>query len=174
MVAMSTLPLALAALALPGGTYVGESGGTAVAAVVDPTAVQAYVCDGRRTGVWLKGRLTATLGSGSRKLGLSAKGKALRATFGGRAFTLRRATGGQGLFRAETSRGLGGWIVLSRTRQVGVVTTTSTTLAAPKLSTTTLAAGSLVAGQLTSAAATQLLAVDAAGDGFDISSRAAS
>jgi hypothetical protein len=75
------------------------------------------------------------------------------------------------LFRAQTSRGDGGWIVLSKTRQVGVVTSTGTTVTAPKLSTTTLAAGSLVAGQVVSAAGTHLVVLDAAGDGIDIASR---
>src|SRR3954462_5873866 len=116
------LPLALAAAAVPGGTYVGESQGTAIAAVVDPRGVVAYVCDGKRTGLWLAGRRLGTLGSGGRSLKLSSGGKPRRATFAGRTATLRRATRGQGLFRAQTSRGLGGWIVLSKTRQVGVVT----------------------------------------------------
>src|SRR5262245_37079157 len=133
------LPLALAAAAAaPGGTYVGESGGTAIGAVVDRSGVAAYVCDGRRTGVWLKARRLGTLGSGRRALTLSANGKTLRAVFGGRTVTLRRATRDQGLFRAQSTRGDGGWIVLSKSRQVGVVTSAGTTITAPKLSTSTL------------------------------------
>jgi hypothetical protein len=176
MGSMLALPLALLAAATPAGTYVGQSGGTAIAAVVDPRGVVAYVCDGKRTGVWLEGRRLGTLRSGRRSLTLADKGRTLRATFGGRTATLRRATRAQGLFRAETSsragRRLGGWIVLSKARQVGVVTGTGGPVTAPKLSTTTLAAGSLVAGQVvTSVAATQLVVLDAAGDGVDISSR---
>jgi hypothetical protein len=181
----STLILALAGAALslpsiasaaaPSGTFVGEAGGTAVAVVVDPTGVQAYVCDGKRVGLWLTGRRLGTLRWGRRSLTLAAKGKGVRATFAGRSATLRRATGVQGLFRSESSsrkgRSLGGWIVLSKSRQVGVVTGAGGTLTAPKLSTATLAAGSSVAGQVVSAAGTQLVAVDAAGDGLSISSR---
>jgi len=129
------------------------------------------VCDGKRTGLWLRGKRLGTLGSARRSLSLSAKGKAIRAVFAGRTVMLRRASRGQGLFRADTSRGLGGWIVLSKARQVGVVTSTGTTVTAPKLSTTTLVAGSLIAGQVTSAGGTQLTVVDAGGDGIDIASR---
>lgn len=178
------VPCAFAAK-LPAGVFVGKAGKVAFGVAIDSRSVVAYACDGRRLGAWFKGRVgrrsISSLRAGSRRLRVAAittrratgRARALRARFAGRTAVLRRARGKQGLYRSENvqagRRRLGGWIVLPGGRQVGVLATGSTLSTAPTLSTTSLTAGSLIAGTVVAPADPQAIVLDFDGDGIDAS-----
>lgn len=169
----------------PTGVFVGNAGEVAFGVAIDSRGVVAYACDGRRLGAWFKGRVgrrsSLSLRTGSRRLRLAAtttrRGTAsatvLRARFAGRTAVLRRARGKQGLYRSENrvrgGKRLGGWVVLPGGRQVGVLATGTSLSTAPTLSTTSLTAGSLIAGAVVAPADPQSIVLDFDGDGIDAS-----
>lgn len=183
-VALLALPAPAPAAKPPSGVFVGKAGRVAFAAAVDSRGVVAYTCDGRSLGSWFKGRVgrrnRLSLRAGGRQLvltGRRARASAARDTivarFAGRRAVLRRARGRQGLYRSDNlARGrkrLGGWIVLPRGRQVGVLQTGTQLATAPTLSTTSLTAGSLIAGSVIAPSDPQSVVMDFDGDGIDTS-----
>jgi hypothetical protein len=167
--------------ALPAsGVFVGKAGKTAFGVALDRGGVVAYACDGRRLGTWFSKSTSARskirLRRGAQRLVLSGSGDKVRARFARRTTFLRRATGAAGLFRSEATVGgrqrLGGWIVLRSGRQVGVVATGTRLATAPRLSTTSLTAGSLVAAPVIAPFDPLPLVADLDNDGLDITGTA--
>lgn len=131
----------------PRGDYAGKvDGGTASVAVSvrDGKAI-AYVCDGKKTEVWLEGtetggRLNLTGPKGSVLTGdLEATTVSGTVTTGGKTwkFTAPLSTKPAGLYRASTTTGgktsKVGWIVQPDGSQVGLLTTGETSVPAPQL-----------------------------------------
>jgi hypothetical protein len=181
--ALLAVPAPAAAAKPPTGVFVGKAGKVAFGVALDSRGVLAYACDGRRLGAWFKGRVgrrsRLSLRAGSRRLtlagrraGASAARDTILARFAGRSALLRRARGRQGLYRSENLSGgrkrLGGWIVLPGGRQVGVLATGTQLATAPTLSTTSLMAGSLIAGAVVAPADPQSIVLDYDNDGIDV------
>ena len=134
-------------------TFVGRIGHSKalVGIVTRGDTVRAYVCDGRRTGVWFDGRssdgaidlqargahLTADVGTGSVRGSVTlAGGQAM-------AFEAVRATKNAGLYRGTARGGVAGWVVLADGTQRGVFGTKTTTSSLSTLSSKAIADGSL-------------------------------
>jgi hypothetical protein len=162
------------------GVFVGQAGKVAFGVAVDTGGVTAYACDGRRLGTWFSDgpqrKRKFTLRAGARRLRLRSDGAVIRARFAGRRAVLRRATGDAGLFRSDNTedggRTLGGWVVQRSGRQVGVVASGTSLTTAPRLSTTTLTAGSLIAAPVIAPGDPQALAIDLDNDGLDVTGTA--
>jgi hypothetical protein len=173
---LATVVLALAVAApaeaarKPAGTYVGLVGGNAVAAVVGPNGVRAFVTDGETFGTWLKGKEIGRLGD----LRLRVNNRLqLSATYKGKSGSLAYEARPGGLFRSEITKASGktklaGWVVFAKHKQLGVVISGSRVERAPSLALETLTAEEFVAGRVTSPRSQQLAALDVGDDGFDI------
>ena len=157
--------------------FVGSSGRVALGVVGDRQGVVAYVCDGRHLGHWFRGghglSATTRLRAGAYRLTLKMRSRTGTATLRGgglrKSVRLAVARGRAGLYRADSVRAgrrrIGGWVVLRSGRQVGAVGTRSGVIAAPKLSTSSLGAGDLVAGRVIASTAPEMATLDLAGDG---------
>ena len=137
-------------LAKVNAVWAGEvdGGGASIAISVKDGVAVAYLCDGKKTEVWLQG--TAENG----KLSLvSKKGTVLTGTFGGGkaigtisgsgqswSFTIAVAAPPSGLYRStanvRNAQVVCGWIRLANGRTVGICDNGGTTEAAPPLDTT--------------------------------------
>lgn len=122
-----------------------DGGGATIAIAVTDGVAVAYLCDGKKTEVWLQG--TAANG----KLALTGKkGATLTGTFGGGkatgtvtangrkwTFTVKAVAKPSGLYRAtatvRAAKVVGGWIVLPDGSQVGVVTVDDVPQPAPAI-----------------------------------------
>ena len=115
------------------------SAGIAVAVLGDHSA--AYFCDGRSIESWLRGEVNIDTISLTSKRGakLEARldGNVLRGTIKvagtKQTFAIKEAKKPAGLYRAKGSKTTIGWIVLPDGSQVGVQTTGSDSVPAPKL-----------------------------------------
>lgn len=160
----------------PAGTYVGLVGGNAVAAVVGPNGVRAFVTDGETFGTWLKGKRIGRLGD----LRLRVDDRLqLSASYKGESGSLAYEARPGGLFRSEITKASGktirgGWVVFAKHKQLGVLTSAGKVERAPPLHLETLAAEEHFAGRVTTPRSQQLAALDVGDDGFDISERARS
>jgi hypothetical protein len=176
---LPTVVLALAVAApaeaaqKPAGTYVGLVGGNAVAAVVGPNGVRAFVTDGETFGTWLKGKEIGRLGD----LRLRVNNRLqLSATYKGKSGSLAYEARPGGLFRSEITKASGktklaGWVVFAKHKQLGVVISGGKVERAPSLDLATLTAEDFVAGRVTTPRSQQLAALDVGDDGFDITER---
>ena len=157
----------------PAGTYVGLVGGNAVAAVVGPNGVRAFVTDGETFGTWLKGKEIGRLGD----LRLRVNDRfQLSATYKGRTGSLAYEARPGGLFRAEITKAsgktlVGGWVVFAKHKQLGVVIHPNRVERAPALHLESLAAEEFFAGRVTTPRSQQVAALDVGDDGFDITER---
>ena len=145
-------------------TFVGRIGYSKalVGIVTRGDTVRAYVCDGRRTGVWFDGRssdgaidlqargahLTADVGTGSVRGSVTLAGgpdepAAIRRRLRAMAFEAVRATKNAGLYRGTARGGVAGWVVLADGTQRGVFGTKTTTSSLSTLSSKAIADGSL-------------------------------
>ncbi|MFI5121633.1 MAG: hypothetical protein ACHQJ5_01940 [Vicinamibacteria bacterium] len=163
------------------GQFVGQAGKSAIGASLGAGGSLAYVCDGKRVGTWFKGgalegRKLVLRAADSSRLKLTVDGKDLEARLGAETTSLRPATGKAGLYRSENEQGsktkLAGWVVQRSGKQLGTLQTGTQLSAAPKLSTTTLLAGPLVAAPVTEPSDVQPLVIDLGGDGIDVSGTA--
>lgn len=163
------------------GQFVGHSGKEAIGVALGAEGSLAYVCDGKRVGTWFKGRALngnrlVLRSADSTRLKLTVDGKNLEARLGAEATSLRPATGKAGLYRSDNEQGsktkLAGWVVQRSGKQVGTLQTGSQLASAPKLSTTTLLAGSLIAGTVIDPSDVQPLVIDLGGDGINVSGTA--
>ena len=177
---LASLALALAVAApaeaapKPAGTYVGIVGGNAVAAVVGPNGVRAFVTDGETFGTWLKGKEIGRLGD----LRLRVNDRfQLSATYKGESGSLAYEARPGGLFRSEIIKAsgrtkLGGWVVFAKHKQLGVVVNDRGRVErAPSLNLETLTAEEFIAGRVTTPRSQQAAALDVGDDGFDITER---
>jgi hypothetical protein len=168
------------------GQFVGKSDRTGIGVALGAKVSLAYACDGKHTGTWFKGgalegrKLTLTAADSSR-LKLRLDGKNLKArlpdrTKLARRTTLKAATGDAGLYRSENKDGsktkLAGWVVQNSGKQVGTLATNNQLASAPKLSTTSLLAGSLVASPVVDASDPQPLVIDLGRDGINVTGTA--
>jgi serine/threonine-protein kinase len=125
-------------------TYVGKLAGSGalVGIVTSGDTVRAYVCDGRRLGLWFD---AARAGDA---VDASAHGSRLTASFAGRSatgsvtidgarsqrFEAVRATGDAGLYRGAAKGYVAGWVRLADGTQRGVLTSKTGVSPAPTLS----------------------------------------
>ncbi len=157
----------------PAGTYVGLVGGNAVAVVVGPNGVRAFVTDGETFGRWLKGKAIGRLGD----LRLRVNNRLqLGATYRGKSGSLAYEARPGGLFRSEIVKAsgktkLGGWVVFAKHKQLGVVLSRGRVERAPSLDLASLTAEEFVAGRVTTPRSQQAAALDVGDDGFDIIER---
>lgn len=176
---LTTFVLALAVAApaeaaqKPAGTYVGLVGGNAVAAVVGPDGVRAFVTDGETFGIWLKGKKIGRLGDLSLRVSNRLQ---LGATYKGKSGSLAYEARPGGLFRSEIVKAsgktkLGGWVVFAKNKQLGVVISRGRVERAPSLDLASLTAEEYVAGRVTTPRSQQAAALDVGDDGFDITER---
>jgi hypothetical protein len=188
----AVLPIALAALlggsnvataATPRlGQFVGKADRTAIGVALGAKGTLAYACDGKRIGTWFKGgaldgrKLTLTAPDSTR-LKLTVDGKGLKARLPGQAkaarqTTLKAATGDAGLYRSDNKEAsktkLAGWVVQNSGRQVGTLATNNQLTSAPRLSTTSLLAGSLVVAPIVDSSDPQPLVIDLGHDGINV------
>ncbi|WP_328746008.1 hypothetical protein OHT57_11285 [Streptomyces sp. NBC_00285] len=131
------------------GVYAGrtDDDSSAVAITVRDDKAIAYVCDGHNIESWLQGDVKDDgslhlTGKGGARLDAAVKGvKEIRGTAGvgnGRyAFTVDRAKKPSGLYRANSTvagaKIEGGWIVLPKGEQVGILTRDGKRSAAPEI-----------------------------------------
>jgi hypothetical protein len=177
VIAIVVLAVAIAAPAAaarePAGTYVGLVGDNAVAAVVGPKGVRAFVTDGETFGTWLKGKEIGRLGD----LRLRVNDRfQLNATYKGESGSLAYEARPGGLFRSEIIKASGkvrlaGWVVFAKHKQLGVVDKGRNVERAPPLNLASLTAQEFIAGRVTTPRSQQLAALDVGGDGFDITER---
>jgi hypothetical protein len=132
-------------------TYVGQTvdGSASVALALRDGRAIAYLCDGNRFEAWLKGtaaagKLELTSVKNARLSGSFRDGVATGSvTAAGRRLTFKasQVKPPSGLYRANatvrSAKIVGGWIVLSDGRQVGVLNTDTTPAPAPPLDTST-------------------------------------
>jgi len=136
-------------LAKVNAVWAGEvdGGGASLAISVKDGVAVAYLCDGKKTEIWLRG----TAANGQLSL-VSKKGEILTGTFGGGkasgkitgsgksfSFTIATAEPPSGLYRStenvRNAQVVCGWIRLANGRTVGICDNAGTPAAAPPLDT---------------------------------------
>jgi hypothetical protein len=156
------------------GTYTGFVGKYAVAVVVQAGGVTSYICDGNKTAIWHKGKKLGRLGD----LTVEPESRLrLTATYKGKKGSLNYSLDRQHiLYRSDVTtasgkRKLAGWILFAKHKQIGAVTSGTTTKSAPSIELETLTAGSFIAGPVTAPGSQQLAVLDTADDGLNVSKR---
>ena len=135
----------------PRTTYVGTLARSRalVGIVTRGDTVRAYVCDGRKVGLWFDDRVV------DGKVAASANGSRLTATFakrsatgsvtidGGkpRRFVAVPAAGDAGLYRGAAKGYVAGWVLLADGTQRGVLTSRTGVSPAPRLTSTAIIDG---------------------------------